>query len=57
MLEEERVRVTGACVYLFVCEKMKKAEPAGIGCLFVAILNSDILRGLADTPWSVPSSE
>lgn len=43
-------------LYLFVWEKMKKAEPAGIGCFFVAMLNSDIRRGLADTPCSVPSS-
>lgn len=35
--------------YLFVCEKRKKDEPAGIGSVFVAMLNSDILRGLADT--------
>lgn len=42
--------------YLFVWEKMKKAEPAGIGCFLVAMLNSDIRRGLADTPCSVPSS-
>lgn len=34
---------------------MKNAEPAGIGSFLVAMLYSDILRGLADT--SCPSSE
>jgi len=40
-------------LYLLVLEKIKNAEPAGIGSFLVAMLYSDILRGLADT--SCPS--
>jgi len=42
-------------VYLLVFEKMKNAEPAGIGSFLAAMLYSDILRGLADV--SCPSSK
>lgn len=42
-------------LYLLVFEKIKNAEPAGIGSFLVVMLYSDILRGLADT--SCPSSE
>lgn len=31
---------------------MKKEDAGGIGCVFVAMLYSDILRGLAETPSS-----
>lgn len=41
-------------LYLLVLEKIKNAEPAGIGSFLVVMLYSDILRGLADT--SCPSS-
>lgn len=41
-------------LYLLVLEKIKNAEPAGIGSFLVFMLYSDILRGLAVT--SCPSS-
>lgn len=50
---EKNLQVTS--VYLLVLEKMKNAEPAGIGSFLAAMLYSDILRGLADV--SCPSSK
>lgn len=44
-----------AFMYLLVLEKMKNAEPAGIGSFLFAVLYSDILRGRADI--SCPSSK
>lgn len=42
--------------HLLVLENMKKEEACGIGCFLVAMLNSDNLRGLADTPPSISSN-
>ncbi|KAG8326103.1 hypothetical protein J6590_050432 [Homalodisca vitripennis] len=38
--------------HLLVLEKMKNDEAGGMGCFLVAVLNSESLLGLADTPSS-----